>query len=164
MKFTAEICDTETIFIDTVVKLPRLAQHSTKKLSLMQRRILNGNLQVHRRTFRERPPKMQTLRRSLTRIEQQGSSSKKRRFGHIRIYERLFVAYNYAMCISMFLLKFFLNSKSHFSQSKHRNQRIRQEGVAFKRPKKWSRSLTGGGRLLEVPTVRLRLGNCSCFG
>ena len=22
-------------------------------------------------------------------------------------------------------------------------------------PKKWSRSLTGGGRLLEVPTVRL---------
>ena len=23
------------------------------------------------------------------------------------------------------------------------------------RPKKWSRSLTGGGRLLEVPTVRL---------
>ena len=25
-------------------------------------------------------------------------------------------------------------------------------------PKKWSRSLTGGGRLLEVPTVRLRLG------
>ena len=102
--------------------------------------------------------------RSLTRIEQPGSSSKKRRFGHIRIYERLFVAYNYAMCISMFLLKFFLNSKSHFSQSKHRDQRIRQEGVAFKRPKKWSRSLTGGGRLLEVPTVRLRLGNCSCFG
>ena len=98
------------------------------------------------------------------KIEQQGSSSKKRRFGHIRIYERLFVAYNYAMCISMFLLKFFLNSKSHFSQSKHRDQRIRQEGVAFKRPKKWSRSLTGGGRLLEVPTVRLRLGNCSCFG
>ena len=25
-------------------------------------------------------------------------------------------------------------------------------------PKKWSRSLTRGGRLLEVPTVRLRLG------
>ena len=27
------------------------------------------------------------------------------------IYERLFVAYNYAMCISMLLLKFFVYSK-----------------------------------------------------
>ena len=72
MKFTAEICDTETIFIDTVIKLPRLAQHSTKKLSLMQRRILNGNLQVQRRTFRERPPKMQTLRGRLQESNSRG--------------------------------------------------------------------------------------------
>ena len=32
------------------------------------------------------------------------------------------------------------------------------------RPKRWSRSLTGGGRLLEVPTVRLWLGKFWCFG
>ena len=31
-------------------------------------------------------------------------------------------------------------------------------------PKKLSRSLTGGGRLREVPTVQLRLGNVWCFG
>ena len=31
------------------------------------------------------------------------------------------------------------------------------------RPKKWSRSLKGGGRLLEVPTVRLWLGKFWCF-
>ena len=30
--------------------------------------------------------------------------------------------------------------------------------------KKWSRSLTGGGRLLEVLTVRLWLGKFWCFG
>ena len=80
------------------------------------------------------------------------------------IYETLFVAYSYAMRISMLLLKFFVYSKYHFAQSKHRDQRIRQEVVAFKRPKKWSRSLTGGGHLLEVPTVRLWLGNFTCFG
>ena len=32
------------------------------------------------------------------------------------------------------------------------------------KPKKWSQSLTGGGHLLEVPTVRLWLGKCWCFG
>ena len=32
------------------------------------------------------------------------------------------------------------------------------------RPKKWSQLLTGGGRLLEVPTVRLWLGNFWCLG
>ena len=67
------------------------------------------------------------------------------------------------MCISMFLLKFFLNSKSHFSQSKHRDQRIRQEGVAVAY-RRWSftrgsncKASTGklflfwiGGRLWEV--------------
>ena len=31
-------------------------------------------------------------------------------------------------------------------------------------PKKWLRLLTGGGRLLEVPTVRLGLGKFWCFG
>ena len=31
-------------------------------------------------------------------------------------------------------------------------------------PKKWSRSLTGGGLLLEVLTARLRLGIVCCFG
>ena len=31
------------------------------------------------------------------------------------------------------------------------------------RPKKWPRSLTGGGRLLEIPTVRLWLGKFWCF-
>ena len=31
------------------------------------------------------------------------------------------------------------------------------------RPKKWSRSFTGGGRLLEIPTVRLLLGKFWCF-
>ena len=30
--------------------------------------------------------------------------------------------------------------------------------------KKWPRSLTGGGRLLEVSTVRLWLGKFWCFG
>ena len=30
--------------------------------------------------------------------------------------------------------------------------------------KKWSQSLTGGGLLLEVPTVRLWLGKFRCFG
>ena len=54
-----------------------------------------------------------------------------------------------------------LNNKANIA----RDQRMRQV-VAYKRlekngklltvrPKKWSRSLTGGGRLLEVPTVRL---------
>ena len=28
----------------------------------------------------------------------------------------------------------------------------------------WSHALTGGGRLLEVPTVRLSLGKFWCFG
>ena len=65
------------------------------------------------------------------------------------IYERLFVAYSYAMCVSMLLLKFLVYSKYHFAHSKHRDQRIRQEVVTFKKPKKWSRSLTGGGRLLD---------------
>ena len=41
--------------------IPRLAQHSTKKLSMMQRRILNENLPLYKRTSRKRPPKMQRL-------------------------------------------------------------------------------------------------------
>ena len=32
------------------------------------------------------------------------------------------------------------------------------------RPKKWSWSITGGGQLLEVQTVRLLLGKVWCFG
>ena len=32
------------------------------------------------------------------------------------------------------------------------------------RPKKWSRSVRGGGRLLEVLTIRLWLGKFWCFG
>ena len=32
------------------------------------------------------------------------------------------------------------------------------------RPKKWLQLLTGGGHLLEVPTVRLQMGKFWCFG
>ena len=65
---------------------------------------------------------------------------------------------------------YMLNNKANIA----RDQRMRQV-VAYKRlekngksltvrPKKWSRSLTGDGRLLEVPTVRLWLAKFWCFG
>ena len=64
------------------------------------------------------------------------------------------------MCSSMLSLKFFVYSNKKANIARDQSQRMRQV-VAYKRlaltvrPKKWSRSLTGGGRLLEVPTVRL---------
>ena len=72
------------------------------------------------------------------------------------------------------LLKWFSLHPEHYSvHREHRNQRMHQV-VSYKRiergksltlrPKKWSRSLTGGGQLLEVPTVRLWLGKVWCFG
>ena len=60
----------------------------------------------------------------------------------------------------MLSLKFFVFSNKKANIARDQSQRMRQV-VAYKRlaltvrPKKWSRSLTGGGRLLEVPTVRL---------
>ena len=159
MEFTAEISDTETIFIDTVV--------------------YQGWHDIQRKSYRWCKDAMETFQ-----YTSEPPVSDHRKCKHLvvvyknrttgvlfqeeararLIYERLFVAYNYVMCISMLLLKFFVYFKYHFAQSRHRDQRIRQEVVVFKRPKKWSRSLTGGGRLLEVPTVRLRLGNFPCFG
>ena len=59
-------------------------------------------------------------------------------------------------------LKVFIFSKEHSAHSKNREQRMRQLVAYGKQltvtPKKWSQSLTEGGRLLEVPTVRLWLG------
>ena len=60
----------------------------------------------------------------------------------------------------MLSLKFFVYSNKKANIARDQSQRMSQV-VAYKRlaltvrPKKWSRSLTGGGRLLEVPTVRL---------
>ena len=51
--------------------------------------------------------------------------------------------------------------------SSGRLQEVKNNGKSSTvRPKKWSRprSLTGGGRLLEVSTERLRLGKFWCFG
>ena len=68
------------------------------------------------------------------------------------------------MCSSILSLKFFIYCKYHSACREHRDQRMCQV-VAYKRiergksltirPKKESRSLTGGGQLLEVPTIRL---------
>ena len=44
-------------------------------------------------------------------------------------------------------------------------QEVRNNGKSLAvGPKKWSRSLTGGGRLLEAPTVRHWQGKFWCFG
>ena len=63
------------------------------------------------------------------------------------------------MCGSTMSLKVFIFSKEHSVHRKNREQRMRQLVAYGKhltvRPKKWSRSLTEGGRLLEVPTVKL---------
>ena len=78
------------------------------------------------------------------------------------------------MCNSMLSLKFLVCSKYDSAYSENRDQRMRQV-VGYKRlktienqktfrPKKLSRSLTGGGRLLDVPTVRIWLGKFWCFG
>ena len=46
-----------------------------------------------------------------------------------------------------------------------RLQEVQNNGkLSTVRLKKWSQSLTGGGHLLEVPTVRLSLGKFWCFG
>ena len=66
----------------------------------------------------------------------------------------------------MLSLKFFIYSKQHSVHSENRDERVHESSGRFQevknngkslivRPKKWSRSLTGGGRLLEVPIVRL---------
>ena len=69
----------------------------------------------------------------------------------------------YALCSSMLLLKFFVHSKC---QVVAYNRLKTIENHSTFRPKKWSRSLTGDGRLqeLEVATVRLWLGKFRCFG
>ena len=81
---------------------------------------------------------------------------------------RKFIAYNFQVtpCVGPYcLLKFFVYSRQQSAHSEQRDQRMRQV-VGYKRlktienqktfrPKKLSRSLTGGGRLLDVPTVRL---------
>ena len=60
----------------------------------------------------------------------------------------------------MLSLKFFVYSNKKANIARDQSQRMSQV-VAYKRlaltvrPKKWSRPLTGGGRLLEVPAVRL---------
>ena len=69
------------------------------------------------------------------------------------------------MCSSTLSLikKFFLYSKQHIVHTRSENRRqvvantkvITNEKSLTVRPKKCSRSLTGGGRLLEVSTVRL---------
>ena len=61
----------------------------------------------------------------------------------------------------MLSLKFFVYFKQYGARSENRDQRMRQvvtlnSGKSLTvRPKKWSRSLTGGGHLVEVPTLRL---------
>ena len=48
--------------------------------------------------------------------------------------------------------------------SSGRLQEIKNNGKSLNvRPKKWSRSLTGGSRLLEVLTARILLGKFCCF-
>ena len=63
------------------------------------------------------------------------------------------------MCSSTMSLKVFIFSKEHSAHSKNTEQRMRQLVAYGKQltvtPKKWSQSLREGGRLLEVPTVRL---------
>ena len=84
---------------------------------------------------------------------------------------------SYEMCSSMLLLKFLVYSKtlvawctqqtlrSEKKLSSGRLQEVKNNGKSLTvRPKKWSRSLTGGCHLLEVPTVRLCLGKFWCFG
>ena len=65
-------------------------------------------------------------------------------------------------CSSMLSLKFFVYSKYYSAHSENRDtpsgrlQEVKNNGKSLTvRVKKWSRSLTEGGRLLEVPTVRL---------
>ena len=65
-------------------------------------------------------------------------------------------------CSSMLSLKFFVYSKYYSAHSENRDtpsgrlQEVKNNGKSLTvRLKKWSRSLTGDGRLLEVPTVRL---------
>ena len=71
------------------------------------------------------------------------------------------------MCSFMMSLTFFLYSKQHSVHSENRHhaenrssgrlQEVKNNWKIIKLagPKKWSRSLTGGGLFLEIPTVRL---------
>ena len=74
-------------------------------------------------------------------------------------------------CSSMLSLKFFVYSKYYSAHSENRDtpsgrlQEVKNNGKSLTVwPKKWWRSFRGGVRLHEVPTVRLSLGKCWCFG
>ena len=72
---------------------------------------------------------------------------------------------SYDMCSSMLLLKFFVYPKQDSAHRDHKRsehsssgrlQDVKNNGKSLNR--QWSRSLTGGDRVREVPTVRLNWG------
>jgi len=105
---------------------------------------------------------------SLTRIEP-GHLFQEEVRAHL-LYGRWFICMQFlskAMCISVLSrLKFSANIEIRecFKWSLSRKRLKTMENHKIFRPKRWSRSLSGGGRLLEVSIVRLWLGKFWCFG
>ena len=103
---------------------------------------------------------------SLTRIKLQGVSSEQKS-GHIYFKEENFQV---TICaVPCLLLKFFVYSQQDMQTETIRDQKTRQvveqKSIKPSAPNSGrGRLITGGGRLRQVSTVRLKLGKFWCFG